>query len=632
MLYFSTNAHKRRYKAMIRWFAVVALGGCDAKPTLPARSSPIQSPDAVAAAGPAVEVGLCHADNWCWTFPRPHGAALNTVVARGPDDIWAAGEAGVVSHWDGKAWRAEVIGAERIDRIWPRAVDDVWAVGANGFVARRNAGGWITIPMPEQVDLYDGRGLAGDDVWFVGRARAAYHWDGEAIARVALGDYNLNLAVLPLAPDDVWIGGYPITRWNGTKWSADRTFGLTMVTDLWAASPAQVWAVDDGGSIARWGGKSWSVASDRGMIAYGSDSDDTNLIYASTLTREGKDKTAHTYGGSRFSGTADDLWVTGGDKLAQWDGKRWHDRGRLPNPMRASTRVGAEIVAVGSGGAIKRRLAGDWTDDVAGPGFKFSMHQLDVLLDGTVIGLGDQGMYGDGVLARYDGRKWTRLDYRGPSLDLVARAADDIHTCGHGGVLQHFDGTSWSKVVVGTGAWRSMWIGTGTGWAVGEAGTIARWDGKTWIAVASPTTAYLNGVWGSGPTAAWAIGVESGVGVVLRWDGKAWDIASRLPDEEPHQLAGVDDARVWMATSKQLLAWNGTAWEPAPGWNEGGSASRVHAVAADDVWVTSGGVISHFDSKRWTRASVPAPVRGFAADKQRVWLAIGDHGLIVKRR
>jgi hypothetical protein len=619
---------------MIRWAVVVALAGCsDKKPPPPIPEKPATNDAAVAPARPTIEVGLCHAGNWCWTFPRPHGTTLNTVVARAPADVWAAGDAGIVSHWDGKAWRAETIGSERIDRIWPRAADDVWAVGRNGFVARRDAKGWTTIPMPDKTDLYDVRGLSGDDVWLVGRAHAAYHWTGTAIEKVPTSHYKPKLAVLPFATDNIWIGGYSITRWNGKEWNADDdTFGLSMMTDLWATSPTDLWSVDDLGRIVHWDGKAWSIASVAGMVPYARDLD-VELVYANGVSREGKDESLHLYGMSRFSGTADDLWLTGGDELYRWDGKRWRERGRIGKWMRASTRVGDEIVAVGSNGVIKRRRGSTWTDDVARAGFEIDIHQLEALADGTAIALGSANTYGNGVLARYDGTKWTRLDYKGPSLGLVARAADDIFTCGHGGKLQHFDGKTWTKTAVGDQTLSGLWIGNGIGWAVGERGTIARWDGTTWTAAASPTTVHLNEVWGSGAVSAWAIGYDKTGGIVLRWDGTAWTIATRFPDEHPYNLAGIDDAHVWMTTNKMLRAWNGSSWEPAPGFPAGVPGVRIRAVAADDVWVAGRGAIDHFDGKTWTREPfAPAGVAAFAATARHVWIANGDYGLIVKRR
>lgn len=615
---------------MIRWVVVVALAGCSDKKAAPARETPVR-PEA-APAKPAIEVGLCHAGNWCWTFPRPHGTTLDTVVARAPDDIWTGGDAGIVSHWDGKTWRAETIGADRIDRIWPRAPDDVWAVGANGFVARRDARGWTTIPMPDKVDLYDVRGRSGDDVWLVGRAHAAYHWTGTAIEKVETSHYMPKLAVLPLATDDIWIGGYNITRWNGKAWKTDDTFGLSMMTDLWASSPTDVWSVDDLGRIVHWDGKAWAIATETGMVPYAREQD-VELVYANGVNREGKDDALHLYGFSRFSGTADDLWLTGGDKLAQWDGKRWRERGRIGNWMRASVRIGDEIVAVGSNGVIKRRRGATWTTDVGGPAFEIDIHRLAAFTDGTAIALGHANTYGNGVLARYDGSAWTKLAYKGPSLGLVARAPDDIFTCGHGGAIQHFDGKTWTKTVVGDQTLSGLWIGDRIGWAVGENGTILRWDGRTWTAATSPTKVHLHQVWASGPASAWATGYLGKDGVVLRWDGTAWTVAVQLTGEHPYALAGTDDAHVWMTTDKTLRAWNGVAWEVAPGWAGEQPGTRLHAVAADDVWVAGRGRIDHFDGKTWTREPfAPAGVTGFAATRQHVWLATGAHGLVVKRR
>src|SRR5262245_59319096 len=56
-------------------------------------------------------------------------------------------------------------------------------------------------------------------------------------------------------------------------------------------------------------------------------------------------------------------------------------------------------------------------------------------------------------------------------------------------------------------------------WGVGGGGLILHWDGTTWAPVASGTTESLTAVWGSSANDVWAAGNN---GVIRRWQGSTW--------------------------------------------------------------------------------------------------------------
>ena len=51
-------------------------------------------------AGP---LGFCF-DGWCWVHPRPFGDELRAIAGTSGGDLWVAGAAGIVAHWDGGSW------------------------------------------------------------------------------------------------------------------------------------------------------------------------------------------------------------------------------------------------------------------------------------------------------------------------------------------------------------------------------------------------------------------------------------------------------------------------------------------------------------------------------------------------
>jgi hypothetical protein len=64
-----------------------------------------------------------------------------------------------------------------LKRLWALDENRAWAVGPQG-AWRRSAEGWSAIPELQGLVLTGVSGTAADDVWVVGPAGAAFHWDG----------------------------------------------------------------------------------------------------------------------------------------------------------------------------------------------------------------------------------------------------------------------------------------------------------------------------------------------------------------------------------------------------------------------------------------------------------------------
>ena len=61
-------------------------------------------------------------------------------------------------------------------------------------------------------------------------------------------------------------------------------------------------------------------------------------------------------------------------------------------------------------------------------------------------------------------------------------------------------------------------------WVVGTGGLIGHFDGSSWTPVKSPTTALLRHIHGIAGNDLWSVGAS---GHVLHWDGSAWsDLAT----------------------------------------------------------------------------------------------------------
>ena len=105
-------------------------------------------------------VVFCSDDGFCWVHPRPFGEWLTAVDGTGVDDLWVAGRAGLVAHWNGSTWsdhRAPVLDATCCSDINTLVVspEGVFIAGDGRTPMRANPdGGWVTeryIALPSEV-------------------------------------------------------------------------------------------------------------------------------------------------------------------------------------------------------------------------------------------------------------------------------------------------------------------------------------------------------------------------------------------------------------------------------------------------------------------------------------------------
>lgn len=146
-------------------------------------------------------------------------------------------------------------------------------------------------------------------------------------------------------------------------------------------------------------------------------------------------------------------------------------------------------------------------------------------------------------------------------------------------------------------------------------GTIQHWDGSTWslsTSTGGPNNRYLRGVWGSGPTDVWAVGL----GMVLHHDGSRWTPTLGRNDEWAFtSVWGSGPKDVWV-TGSELLHWDGGTWTSV-GLPDGvGKVVRGWSGGPNDVWATTSPplvkgssapqpaqpAIIHWDGSAWTIA------------------------------
>jgi hypothetical protein len=189
----------------------------------------------------------------------------------------------------------------------------------------------------------------------------------------------------------------------------------------------------------------------------------------------------------------------------------------------------------------------------------------------------------NGVIEQWNGEAWSIVPgaVTGQTFDALStvqcRAADDCWAVGNAGPAQQ--NPNFLPIFPG---------------AVGDQGLIEHWDGTSWsvspsAVYPSPSGGYLNGLACTGATDCWASGATTdgtgrAAGVLMEhWNGSTWtDISSSVPNSTtPAILSGISclsSVQCWAVGSLGSFGgggfqpqsfvenWNGTSWsvDPSP--------------------------------------------------------------------
>jgi hypothetical protein len=224
-------------------------------------------------------------------------------------------------------------------------------------------------------------------------------------------------------------------------------------------------------------------------------------------------------------------------------------------------------------------------------------------------------------------------------------------------LIQHWDGTSWSKVtapgLATAGALYAVSVVSASDmWAVGtnDAGQalILHWNGTAWSQISSPVAGTLYGVSARSAANVWAVGDESnGTGttdtLILHWDGSSW---SQVASPSPGGLDNVSSLKAVSVVSKDnawgvgyytspqvpsgqmlILHWDGTGWSQVTTPDLGSTESELSGVSAASggAWAVGqycaagpigcgstqqNTLVLHWDGSTWTQVSSPSPSKG----------------------
>lgn len=118
----------------------------------------------------------CSPSGWCWSNPLPQGNDLRAAWGASAKDVWTAGDAGTLLHWDGCAWGVVQVpiqsasSAPNLRALWGSYADDAWAVGDGGTALHWDGRAWTQVSTGQSADLLGTWGSDPEHFWAAGKS------------------------------------------------------------------------------------------------------------------------------------------------------------------------------------------------------------------------------------------------------------------------------------------------------------------------------------------------------------------------------------------------------------------------------------------------------------------------------
>ena len=181
---------------------------------------------------------------------------------------------------------------------------------------------------------------------------------------------------------------------------------------------------------------------------------------------------------------------------------------------------------------------------------------------------GDGGLYTGGQMGqifRYHQGAWTLaydlfLDVT--ILDIWGSSPDSIYAVGDEGLVLHWNGVDWQRMVSGTkSALYSIWGYDDTHiLAVGDFGLVLRWNGETWAEFYAGTENFLFDIWGDALDNIFIVGLS---GTLVHFDGQRWNLTPTRARDDLMAVDGLPGHPPFaVGTQGNILRFDGNQWQP----------------------------------------------------------------------
>ncbi|BDG03397.1 WD40/YVTN/BNR-like repeat-containing protein [Anaeromyxobacter oryzae] len=377
------------------------------------------------------------------------GTGRNDVWVVGPDGIWG----GLAYHYDGTTWTTK--GASGVGRsLSGTGPTDIWAVDGSRFLRHWDGTQWTEVKLP-----VDAQGVgavaaaARDAVWAVGLNGGIWYYDGAAWAPVSSSQRGTteSFSAISGAGGEVWaVGASLVARYNGVRWSLDRT---ARARDVWAVAANDVWLAAAGtpSRLLRWSGTSIETALDAAaqpalnigelkVVWAGADGE----VWAFAESGKALHRTASGWGVvdvpaqvpalwsvADLTGSSGDLYLAGNVTL-HWDGVSWAELPGDPGNSYGAFR-GADLWVTAYSG-VHQVSGATWTqrlpDEAAWPGAIAGIAPSDVYVSATRGWTDVPG--GNGWLLGADVLRWDGAAFQHTHPPVAAVSALWAHPAGNG--------------------------------------------------------------------------------------------------------------------------------------------------------------------------------------------------------
>jgi photosystem II stability/assembly factor-like uncharacterized protein len=443
---------------------------------------------------------------------------LFDLAADGRGQLWAVGDQGRVTQFDGSRWLEHDSGTSaNLRAVLPLTNGEVLVSGSGGTVIRFRDGRWSTEDTPTGCPLVSMADLGDDNIMAVG------------------GEYDVDRACfagrLFLGADGDW---HEIeSEQHLPRLRRVRRHGDTLVI------------CGDDGTAFRWTAEGarrlhCPVRHDLHDILFESDGsalicgDGGTLLYETELSQQAQ----------QSSSSAPPCW----QRISNGETRR---------TLRAIWPLGdGKLIAAGDGGAILH-IDGSQVQARVAPG-GLRVHALWGSSPKHVFAACDRA-----TILHFDGDTWTtahRGDQDTALLAITGFGPHDIFAVGDGGYALRYDGLMWRRLETGVqqelyGLWGqdSKHL-----LAVGSGGLVLRFNGEHWKAFSAGTDHDLYAVTGSGLEKLFLAGLN---GALVRYEDDAWHRDFSGTRSDLHALAVGDQACYAAGSSGTVLKNADGIWE-----------------------------------------------------------------------
>ncbi|MEH6581624.1 MAG: hypothetical protein V7754_06775 [Halioglobus sp.] len=558
---------------------------------------------------------------------------LWALAGDAPDNIFVAGDDGIVFHFDGEQWRREDLGSKLNVHALCFRGEELFSVGWLGRICVRKEGQWQPLQGGQNEatavnqPLFDCEADADGSLWAVGDQGRITQYDGKDWIEHSSGTTANLRSVLPLPDGRILTGGLggTVLEFCDGQWQKIETHTGCPIVSMAAFGEDSVIAV----------GGEYDIDSNqfRGRIFLYSDGHwspvavDYPLPRLRRVRREGNNLLITGDGGIALR------WTTNG--VSQLSTRLRYDLhdvisfaeglalicGDDGTVLQEAPSSGEEISVTSETKATWKKISNGETNK--------TLRTLWAIDNSHFIAAGDSGVvlhcrHGELTVSETPGN--LRIH------DLWGTSPRNIFAVCDAATILHFDGEEWS-IAHRAGIETALLSITGFGphdiFAVGDNGYALRYDGLMWRQIETGVKQELYGLWGCDSQHLLAVG---GGGVVLRWNGERWKSFGAGTDQDLYSVQGSSLNKLFLAgLAGTLIRFEDDSWHR----EFSGVRSDLHCVGSADgefYAVGSNGTILRNSDGLWEPedSGHDNTLQAVAICEGAVY-AVGSGGLVLER-